>query len=127
MAIPTAPPQAAKPRPRWLVLVAIVAGVFVLIVLPLIGSYNGLVNKDTAVDQKFADLDAQLQRRHDLIPQLVGAVRGILGQEQKVFGDIAKARENYAGARNGSDNCTSYGTGKSHLEGARDSVLLDRA
>ena len=100
MAIPTSPP---KTRPRWLIPVVVVAGVIVLIVLPLIGSYNGMVNKQTAVDQKFADLDATLQRRHDLIPQLVGAVRGILGQEQKVFGDIAKARENYAGARNGSD------------------------
>jgi LemA protein len=100
MAIPTSPP---KTRPRWLVPLAIVAGVFVLIVLPLIGSYNGLVSKQTAVDQKFADLDATLQRRHDLIPQLVGAVKGILGQEQKVFGDIAAARTHYAGASNPTD------------------------
>jgi len=103
MAIPTSPPSGAKPRPRWLLPAAIVAGVFFLIVLPLIASYNGMVNKQQAVDQKFADLDATLQRRHDLIPQLIGAVRGALGQEQKVFGDLAKARENYAGARNGSD------------------------
>ena len=103
MAIPSSPPPTAKPRPRWLIPVAVVAGVFVLIVLPLIGSYNGLVNKDTAVDQKFADLDAQLQRRHDLIPQLVGAVKGILGQEQKVFGDIAEARKHYGDASSPTD------------------------
>jgi LemA protein len=83
--------------------VIVVGAVFVLIVLPLIGSYNGMVNKQTAVDQKFADLDATLQRRHDLIPQLVGAVRGILGQEQKVFGDIAQARTHYAGATTPTD------------------------
>ena len=103
MAIPTSPPTGAKPRPRWLIPVAVVAGVFILIVLPLIASYNGMVNKQTAVDQKFADLDATLQRRHDLIPQLVGAVKGILGQEQKVFGDIAEARTHYAGATSETD------------------------
>ena len=103
MAIPTSPPSTAKPRPRWLIPVAVVAAVFVLIVLPLIGSYNGMVNKQQAVDQKFADLDATLQRRHDLIPQLVGAVKGILGQEQKVFGDIATARTHYAGATSDTD------------------------
>jgi LemA protein len=100
MAVPTSPP---KSRPRWLIPVAVVAAVVVLIVLPLIGSYNGMVNKDTAVDRSFADLDATLQRRHDLIPQLVGAVKGILGQEQKVFGDIAAARTHYAGATSPTD------------------------
>jgi LemA protein len=103
MAIPTSPPTTAKPRPRWLIPVAVVAGVFFLIVLPLIASYNGMVNKQQAVDQKFADLDATLQRRHDLIPQLVGAVKGVLGQEQKVFGDIAQARTHYAGATSDTD------------------------
>jgi LemA protein len=85
-------------RPAWLVPVIVVVAVLLLLVLPLIGSYNGLVDKDTAVDQSFADLDAQLQRRHDLIPNLVGAVRGALQQEQAVFGEIARARQHYAGA-----------------------------
>jgi len=116
MAIPTSPP---KSRPRWLIPVAVVVGVFVVIVLPLIASYNGMVNKQQAVDNKFADLDAQLQRRHDLIPQLVGAVRGTLGQEQKVFGDLAKARENYSGANNATDKVAA-----GNQEGAALSRLL---
>lgn len=119
MAIPTSPPTTAKPRPRWLIPVAVVAGVFVLIVLPLIASYNGMVNKQQAVDQKFADLDATLQRRHDLIPQLVGAVKGILGQEQKVFGDIDEARTHYAGANSPSDKVAA-----SNQEGAALARLL---
>jgi LemA protein len=85
-------------RPRWLIPVIVLAAVVLLIVLPLVGSYNGLVDKDTAADQSFADLDAQLQRRNDLIPNLVGAVRGALQQEQAVFGEIARARQRYAGA-----------------------------
>ena len=86
-------------RPRWLVPVAIVAGLILVVVLPLIGAYNALVGQEAAVDQAFADLDAQLQRRNDLIPNLVGAVRGALNQEQAVFGEIARARTQYAGAR----------------------------
>ena len=86
-------------RPRWLVPVVIIGAVVLLLVLPLMGSYNSMVDKEASVDQSFADLDAQLQRRHDLIPNLVGAVEGILAQEQEVFGEIARARQNYAGAQ----------------------------
>ena len=88
-------------RPRWLIPVAVIGAIVLLIVLPLIGSYNGLVDKDTAADQSFADLDAQLQRRADLIPNAVAAVRAALQQEQTVFGELARARANYSGA--GSD------------------------
>src|SRR5215212_2939835 len=76
----------------------IAAGVLLVVILLLAGSYNGLVNKDSEVDRSFADLDAQLQRRNDLIPNLVGAVKGILGQEQAVFGELARARTRYSGA-----------------------------
>jgi LemA protein len=79
--------------------VAIAGAVVLLVVVSLIASYNGLVNKEAGADRSFADLDAQLQRRNDLIPNLVGAVRGVLNQEQAVFGELARARANYAGAR----------------------------
>jgi LemA protein len=88
----------ARSRPRWLIPIAVVVGVVLLLVLPLVGMYNGLVDKETAVDQSFADLDAQLQRRNDLIPNLVNAVRAALQQEQTVFGELARARANYSGA-----------------------------
>lgn len=92
------PVTPARSRPGWLVPVGILVAVVLLLVLPLIGAYNGLVDKDAGVDQSFADLDAQLQRRNDLIPDLVAAVKGALNQEQAVFGEIARARQNYAGA-----------------------------
>ena len=85
-------------RPRWLVPVIVVGAVVLLIVVPLIGTYNGLVDKDTAADQSFADLDAQLQRRADLIPNAVATVRAALQQEQAVFGELARARAAYNGA-----------------------------
>jgi LemA protein len=90
----------ARKRPRWLIPVIVAGAVLLLVVLPLVGSYNGMVDKETAVDQSFGDLDAQLQRRNDLIPNLVAAVKGVLKQEQTVFGELARARQNYAGASN---------------------------
>jgi LemA protein len=86
-----------------LIPVVVIVGLLLVVVLPLMGSYNGLVDKEEGVDQSFADLDAQLQRRNDLIPNLVAAVRGALEQEQAVFGEIARARQNYAGAESTED------------------------
>src|SRR3954471_3228059 len=90
-------------RPRWLVPVIVVAAVLLLIVAPLVGSYHGLVDKDTAADQSFADLDAQLQRRVDLIPNIVATAKAALTQEQQIFGELARARANYAGASSQSE------------------------
>lgn len=90
-------------RPRWLVPVLAVVAVVVVLLLPLIGSYNGLVDKDEAAEQSFADLDAVLQRRADLIPNLSSAVQAALDQEDRIFGELARARANYAGARQSGD------------------------
>ncbi len=91
-----------RARSRWFAPLLVVVGVIVIIAVLLGASYNGMVTKQSAVDQSFADLDAQLQRRNDLIPNLVGAVRGALNQEQAVFGELARARQNYAGANTSS-------------------------
>lgn len=85
-------------RPKWLIPVAVVVGIVLVVVLPLIASYNGLVDKETEVDRVFADLDAQLQRRADLIPNIVRTAQAALDQEQEIFGELARARANYAGA-----------------------------
>jgi LemA protein len=91
-------PESVRRRAGCLVPALVAVGVLILAVIVVVATYNGLVDKETAVDQSFADLDAQLQRRNDLIPNLVGAVRGVLGQEQAVFGELARARERYSGA-----------------------------
>jgi len=72
--------------------------VVVLVLLALIvggsyiGSRNQMVVKNEAVKSAWAQVDVVLQRRADLIPNLVETVKGIATQEQVVFGDIAKAR-----------------------------------
>jgi len=56
------------------------------------GKYNTLVTKRNAVDQQWAQVENNLQRRSDLIGNLVGTVKGIAGQEKEVFIKIAEAR-----------------------------------
>ncbi len=63
------------------------------------GNYNSLVAKKADVENKWAQVDNQLQRRGDLIGNLVETVKGAAGQEQAVFGEIARARAAMSGAR----------------------------
>lgn len=69
----------------------------------MLGLYNSLVTSSSHVDTAFAAIQSQYQRRFDLIPNVVEATKAYLQQEQTVFGDIAKARTQYAGAPSGSD------------------------
>lgn len=78
----------------------ILAGVVVVIGLMLMNTYNGLVGLSQKVDAQWAQVETQYQRRFDLIPNVVEAVKGSFKQEQAVFGQIAEARTKYAGAEN---------------------------
>lgn len=84
--------------PKWAIPLGIAFGILLLVVVPYITSRNGLVNKDEAVNQQFAQIDTVLQRRFDLIPNLATAAKAVLKQEQDVFGEIARARTQYGGA-----------------------------
>lgn len=72
--------------------------IVVLSVIGVVGFYNGLIGKTQAIDNQWAQVETQYQRRFDLIPNLVNSVKGIFEQEQKIFGDIAEARTRYSGA-----------------------------
>src|ERR1039458_7382333 len=73
-----------------------VVGVLVLVVLMVFGSYvgarNQMVAEDQTVKSKGSEVDVQLERRADLIPNLVETVKGFTKEESTVFGDIANAR-----------------------------------
>lgn len=71
----------------WIVVIAIGA-----IALWLISAYNGLVRLRQRVKEAFADIDVQLKRRHDLIPNLVNTVQGYASHEKGVFEEVTKAR-----------------------------------
>ncbi|TMD32041.1 MAG: LemA family protein [Chloroflexi bacterium] len=68
--------------------------VIVLIVVFVIGIYNGLVQRRLRIDEAFAQIDVQLKRRHDLIPNLVNAVKGYMDFEQDVLTKVTEARAN---------------------------------
>ena len=70
----------------------IIGGIIVILAIILIALYNGLVQKRLRVDEAFAQIEVQLKRRHDLIPNLVNAVKGYMGFEQKVLTDVTNAR-----------------------------------
>jgi LemA protein len=75
---------------NWPLIIVIVA--VVLVVLFVIGLYNGLVQRRLRIDEAFAQIEVQLKRRHDLIPNIVNAVRGYMGFEQQVLTDVTNAR-----------------------------------
>jgi LemA protein len=95
---PVIPPAAM----RWLKLGAI-ALVALMVYGSLVGNYNSMVSERNEVDTQWSQVETQYQRRFDLIPNLVGATKGVLIQEQEVFGAIAEARTHYAGTAPGSD------------------------
>jgi LemA protein len=81
-----------------LIAVVVVAVLLMMVGGCLVGNYNRLVTKKEAVDQKWAQVNNQLQRRNDLIGNLAETVKGTATQEQAVFGAIADARARMAGA-----------------------------
>lgn len=88
---------------RSVLVIIIVVAILALLGARLSGSYNGLVNKQTEVRTAWSEVDNQLLRRGELIPNLVETVKGIANQEQEVFGRIADSRAQMAGARTPQD------------------------
>lgn len=83
-------------------------------------SYNRMVTLNESVDTQWAQVETQYQRRFDLIPNLVSSVKGIMEQEQKVFGDLAEARTRYAGASSVNDRAAAA----TQVEGALARLLV---
>jgi LemA protein len=76
----------------------IVLAVVVAVALLIVGLYNGLVRKRLRVDEAWAQIDVQLKRRHDLIPNLVNAVRDYMKFEEEVLTRVTEARANAVAA-----------------------------
>lgn len=75
------------------IVTAIVLGFMAIIGLWLAGNYNSLVQANNAVDNSKAKIDTQLERRYELIDNIVASVKGSQAQESDVFGKIAEARK----------------------------------
>ncbi len=70
----------------------ILLAVLVVVVLWFIGTYNSLVRKRNEVKNAWSQIDVQLKRRHDLIPNLIETVKGYMTHERQTLETIAKAR-----------------------------------
>ncbi len=79
--------------------IAIVIAVILVITIPTIGGYNRIVGLDQKVNVAEGNIDTQLQRRSDLIPNLVETVKGYASQESEIFIQIAEARAKLSGAQ----------------------------
>ena len=77
----------------------IILGVVIFAAAAAAGLYNGLVRRDIAVTTAWAQVENVLQRRADLIPNLVSTVKGYARHEKEIFVKLAEARTQYAGAK----------------------------
>ncbi|MCK9487394.1 MAG: LemA family protein [Dehalococcoidia bacterium] len=74
------------------IILLVILGVVVLLALVVVALYNGLVQRRLRVDEAWSQIDVQLKRRHDLIPNLVNAVRGYMEFEQETLQNVTQAR-----------------------------------
>jgi len=93
----------------------VILAILAIIVIAGIGMYNRLVTASQAIDGQWAQVEAQYQRRFDLIPNLVESVKGIFEQEKTVFTALADARTRYGGATTVDDKAAAAGQVESAL------------
>lgn len=93
--------------------------IIALLVISILGSYNGLVAANENVTGKWSQVENQLQRRSDLIPNLVNTVKGYASHETEVFKNVSDARAKLAGATSVADKAAANG----ELNGALSRLL----
>ena len=74
------------------IIIIIIVGVVLLLVFYVIGVYNNLINARNKVKDQFAQIDVQLKRRSDMIPNLVETVKGYAKHEENTFKEVIEAR-----------------------------------
>jgi len=74
------------------ILLYVILGIIAVAVLWIIGVYNGLVKLNNRAKEAWSDIDVQLKRRHDLIPNLVETVKGYAVHERELFEKVTQAR-----------------------------------
>ncbi|MEA3417099.1 MAG: LemA family protein [Thermodesulfobacteriota bacterium] len=103
-----------------LIIAGIVLLVGILVMGRLIGGYNTVITMDENVKGKWAQVENQLKRRYDLIPNLIETVKGYAKHEKELFENIAEARTKYFQAKTVKDKVES----SNRLEGALSRLLF---
>ena len=81
------------------IIIAVIVGVVLILGIGLISANNNLVSMEAEVDAELANVDTYLQRRADLIPNLVNTVKGYAAHEKEAIDSVTEARANLAGAK----------------------------
>ncbi|MBS8098670.1 LemA family protein [Streptococcus suis] len=107
-------------KKKWL---AILLPILALLFLGMgaVGQYNGLVDSYAEVENAQANVDTQLQRRYDLIPNVVAAVKGAMEHEEEIFTAIAEARAKIGSSQVGTSD---YNQAQSQLDSAVSRLLV---
>jgi LemA protein len=100
----------------------IILGIIVLLVIITISLYNRLVKLRNNREQAFADVDVQLKQRHDMIPQLVDAVKGYMQHERGVLTEVTEARANAMKATSINDKIVAENRLSTALDGLKVAV-----
>ena len=103
--------------------IGIVVIVLIIICMGFLNSYNSLQIMDEDVNSKWAQVDNQLKRRNDLIPNLVATVKGYAQHESQIFSDVANARAKLSGSLK-TDDLKSVQQSANELNGALSRLLL---
>ena len=98
-------------NPLWIVLIVVA-----VIAIFLIFTYNGLITKRNRIDEALGQVEVQLKRRHDLIPNLINAVKGYMGFEQETLTRVTEARNAAVSAAN--QGAAAAGGAENFLTGA---------
>ncbi len=93
----------------------LIFGIVVIVIIAIIAIYNGLVQSRIRVDNAWSQIDVQLQRRFDLIPNFVETVKGYMEHEKETFEKIAQLRTSWANSNSVSE--------KAELDGQLSSAL----
>ena len=97
----------------------IVVAIIVIVVVAVVGLYNGLVTRRNRIDEALGQIEVQLKRRHDLIPNLVNAVKGYMDFEQETLTRVIEARNQAVTAQQaGPGNAAQAGQAENFLTGA---------
>lgn len=97
----------------------IVLGVLVVLVLWVIASYNGFITLVNRAKEAWSDIEVQMKRRYDLIPNLVETVKGYATHEKEAFENVTKARA----AAMGASSVEEHGKAENMLTGALKSIF----
>lgn len=103
-----------------LIVLLVFVGLLVVLALFVIGIYNALVRLRNQVDNAWSQIDVQLKRRHDLIPNLVETAKGYMKHERETFEAITQARSQAMGAKSVAETAKAEG----HLADALSKFML---